>query len=549
MRRLVAVGLAGLVACQAPADDDDTLDDDDDVVVDDDDVVSPDDELTLGEEIVCSEPVDGPERFFEDGVARGLDRALSDPGAVDELLAYGHGGSTVAQDLEGDGDIDLVFGRLDGPPDIYLNDGQARFSRLEAELALPTERRFETTSVSGVDVDDDGRVDLLLGNGGWFLLFRGEGDGAFAAYEELHIEAEQPRKEFLTHAWGDPDGDNDLDLLLPSTSMGQGEGDPELILFQDAGSWDDPLLLDNGVGTTTLLGLFTDVDSDHDQDVFIPSDLGPPSTLWENDGGVFTEVASAVGTDIVMAAMGIDAADINGDGLLDYCMTDVGPLRCLQSDASGIYLEPGPGLGLTPSDWVGQAGTVGWSFDFADFDADGRLDAAQSSGPFPEEDIGNDIDFFDWPDLLWFGDDDGRFADVTADVGFGDIGNNVGLVTADFDGDGFLDIVTAGPLRPPSLFMNRCSDGGWLLVDLVGPLGNVEGIGAAVEVRAGDHRQLREVQTLRGLSQGPSEVHFGVGARDRVDRVTVRWTDGTTSSFEDVPTRRRVTIAHPSRVE
>ena len=86
------------------------------------------------------------------------------------------------------------------------------------------------------------------------------------------------------------------------------------------------------------------------------------------------------------------------------------------------------------------------------------------------------------------------------------------------------------------------------MIELVGPLGNSEGVGAQVEVRDGDYRQVREVQTLRGLSQGPSRIHFGLGDRDSVARVTVRWTDGTTSNFEDVPTRRTATVAHPSRV-
>jgi len=376
--------LIGAVGCVAPPPEEappPTATDDDD---DDDIELSPDEAITLGAEVVCGSPSAGMNRFLPQAVERGIDRPLSDTAAIDEFLAYGHGGSTIAQDLDADGDIDLIFGRLDGPPDAYVNDGAGHFEHVDLGIEFPPGRRYETTSISAVDLDGDRLPEILTGNGGWFLLFRPVAPLSYGEAEQVHLEEETPRMDLLTHAWGDPDGDNDLDLLLPSTSMTRGEGDPELIITQNDGVLDEITQLDNGVGTTTLVGLFTDVDGDHDQDVFIPSDLGPPSTLWVNDADGFTERAPELGTDIVMAAMGVDAADLNGDGLLDYCMTDVGPPRCLQSHASGMYLEPGPGLGLTPSAWVETAGTVGWSIEFADLDADGNLDWRSPPAPSPK---------------------------------------------------------------------------------------------------------------------------------------------------------------------
>lgn len=74
---------------------------------------SPDEELVLHDPVTCAAGVDGIAHFSEESALRGLDRELSDPGALDDLLAYGHGGSTIAQDFDGDGDIDLMFGRFD----------------------------------------------------------------------------------------------------------------------------------------------------------------------------------------------------------------------------------------------------------------------------------------------------------------------------------------------------------------------------------------------------------------------------------------------------
>ncbi len=109
--------------------------------------------------------------------------------------------------------------------------------------------------------------------------------------------------------------------------------------------------------------------------------------------------------------------------------------------------------------------------------------------------------------------------------------------------------MTAGPANVPELYMNQCGSGGWLIVDLVGPDGNSEGIGAQIEVRAGSLRQTREMQTLRGLSQSPSRIHFGLGAADSVDSLRIRWPDSSSSAFEDVGGFRMVTIAHPSLVD
>ena len=83
------------------------------------------------------------------------------------------------------------------------------------------------------------------------------------------------------------------------------------------------------------------------------------------------------GADLEMAAMGLDSADLNADGQLDYCITDVGRPLCLVSQGDGLYAEGGASLGVYP-DGVGGAGaflsTVGWSLDFADLDNDGWMD-------------------------------------------------------------------------------------------------------------------------------------------------------------------------------
>ncbi|MCP4793941.1 MAG: CRTAC1 family protein, partial [Actinomycetia bacterium] len=148
------------------------------------------------------------------------------------------------------------------------------------------------------------------------------------------------------------------------------------------------------------------------------------------------------------------------------------------------------------------------------------------------------------PDMVWRGSAEG-FDDRTAELGFGDTDNHVGLATADLDGDGFLDVVLAGPGTTPDLWMNHCSEAAWTRIDLVGPALNREGYGARVEVTAGGTTRLRELTASRGPGQGPSEVHLGLGDAETIDRLVVTWPDGLVFKIEDVPVKRVVTVWHP----
>jgi len=238
----------------------------------------------------------------------------------------------------------------------------------------------------------------------------------------------------------------------------------------------------------------------------------------------------------------VDSADLNGDGLLDYCITDTGDPVCLLSDGVGGYIESGSAIGLVPSaSPLKEISTIGWSIDLADIDNDGNVEAIQSSGPLFDGPGGT----VDWPDRFWRGLAGGTFVDATDEVGFGDLGPNYALATADFNADGYLDIVVTGAGGTPLLWMNSCGDNAWLSIELIGLPGNQEAIGARAEVTTSAGTQVRELYTLRGKGQGPSRFHFGLGDHDSADRVRIEWPDGSVSEAEQVPSRRFVRVTHP----
>jgi hypothetical protein len=174
------------------------------------------------------------------------------------------------------------------------------------------------------------------------------------------------------------------------------------------------------------------------------ADLGPgfpPTAFHRNDDGQWTDDAPELSADLRMAAMGVDSADLDGDGLPDYCITDIGPLRCLLSAGGSAYVESGVALGLSPSAPEDLRVWAAWSVDLLDLDDDGRLDVATAAGEFdaPPEDR-------EHPDALWRGVD-GGFEEVL-DLGYGSVEDHYGLASADLDGDGGLEIVLVAPDAP-----------------------------------------------------------------------------------------------------
>lgn len=556
----------GLFDCDDPdcAGSPDCAGDDDDSAAADDDAGDDDSsgsaklaDFELGPAVACDVPTTGMDRFTEEGELRGLTMVLQNPQLIWGEASEGTGGSVVAQDMDRDGDIDIVIGRIDGAPWLLENDGAGHFVEHAVSLS-PEEQAIQQVSVlSALDITGDRLPEIVLAAGGYMAYLPNLGAMSFGPPVLAYIE-DDGAQVYMTQVWGDADGDGDLDVVLPGTGavgLGPGEGlelgGPDRLLLGDDGSWSLSLeLIVAEEGSRTQVALFTDRDGDGDADLFIPADLGPPSGFYRNDGNdqdgipIYVNDAASIGADLVMAAMGIDSADLNHDGVLDYCITDVGRPKCLLSDPSGTWFEAGLALGVLPSVEVGFDGTIGWGLNLADLDSDGFLELIQASGP----DQGAVLDgLLEYPDLLWHGQSDGSFVDVSAQVGFDDVGVHYGMATADFNGDGYLDMLVTGPERSPSLFMNQCGDAAWLMVDLEGLSGNTEAMGARVEVVVGETTHIREVYNLRTQSQTPSRLHFGLGDVDTVDLVRVRWPDGEVTEQADVGTRRLVWANHPDR--
>ena len=321
---------------------------------------------------------------------------------------------------------------------------------------------------------------------------------------------------------------------------------------------------DERTGVSLAAG-FTDRDGDGDMDLLVLSDFAnttnegyPPTAFYRNDGPVGDPVwvndAVAVGADMAIAGMGWSSGDWNRDGALDYCMSDIGTVACLLSVAElGTWIRGDATMGLTPPESAEKASQwSAWGLEIEDLDNDGLLDAVAAGGAhIPAVDEPNSPDIYNQPDAIWEGvAEEGlpAFADRATELDFGDEADHYGLVTADLDGDGFLEIVIAGAPGPAVLWQNSCGDGAWVEFDLVGADENALAIGAQLTLVAGDLTRTKEIYATRAMAQSPSRIHIGLGSEEAIDSVIIHWPGGQVTALGALPMRRIIRVFHPDHL-
>jgi enediyne biosynthesis protein E4 len=485
----------------------------------------------------CDAPIEGFDRFTEQSVQRGITPDLDIPAAGPPGQAVGV--SVLALDGDADGDVDLFFPDPNGLPQTFENDGAGYFTQVP-QVDSPGFAPAPVGATIGLaDVDGDRLPDIVALTGGVIVFAENLGGLTFAPLREVHIDPQSQQSVSVSMSFGDLDGDGDLDLAVPRNHRVNGDpmdGSTDRVYLRDGGTWtlEMELMPDDEAGLS-LVTAWTDFDRDGDVDLLALSDLGnigrPPTALYRNDDGELTNVAPTVGADLAMAGMGVDVADLNGDGRLDYCMTDIGPVRCLMSSEDG-FIEGAAAMGLQSPDVEGV--WSGWSADLVDLDHDGRLDFVVAAAPPPNGQAELDVQ----PDG-WFRGVDGGFEEVGTGLGLADEDYHWGLATADLDGDGFAEVVVSGD--SVKAWWNSCGEGAWIEVELVGDAANSMALGALVEVDDGTQVRLREVHGLRSQGQTPW-LRFGLGDVDVVPRITVTWPDGAVSEVGGVPTRRRIVL-------
>ncbi|TAK36556.1 MAG: tetratricopeptide repeat protein, partial [Saprospiraceae bacterium] len=235
-------------------------------------------------------------------------------------------------------------------------------------------------------------------------------------------------------ALGDSDGDGYVDVYFSVLSSQKNTTRGQL-LQNHRGVWFEEQNKEAGfnhAGQETD-ALFGDFDNDGNLDLYVVKD--GPNALYKNDGkGAFTNLAAKAKVDDPEAGIKSLFLDADHDGDLDLLVTRPGPALLYRNNADGTFTEVAAAMGLALTNATGAA--------FADFDEDGDLDIfmANAAGP----------------GTLFTNDRHGKFSDITASSGLKNTGAANTVVAADYNNDGFTDLLLlSNTPGKASLFKNR----------------------------------------------------------------------------------------------
>lgn len=483
-------------------------------------------------------------------------------------------------DYDGDGDIDIYFlngapllgTKVEAPPAnaLYRNDGDWHYTDVTDEAGVG-DLGFGLGVTVG-DYDNDGDADLYLNNQGPNALYRNNADGTFTDV----TQQAGVRNDSLVGAGAsflDMDADGDLDLYVANYLEFSYEihvertvdGIPSYPMPRDYEPVPDTLYRNNGDGTFTDVSqssgvglhagtgmgmVCADYDDDGDTDVFVLNDVHE-NFFFQNDGsGKFEEMGMLNGAAYNVygdenASMGVDCADYDNDGRLDFFMT------AYQGEMPVLYHNMGGGLlnDVTQRTGAGDGlfAYVNWGTGLIDFDNDGDRDIFIANGHTEDNiELRDASTAYRVRNSLLMNTGDGRFVNISDACGDGLLPVHASRGTAfdDLDSDGDVDGVILNSRERPTIVRNE-SDGGnrWLQLRLCGVTTNRDAVGARVTVVAGDLTQVAEVHSGRGYqSHYGSRLHFGLGGHDHVDRIEIRWIGGQVDVVRDIAVDGLITI-------
>jgi hypothetical protein len=439
------------------------------------------------------------------------DGSFTDVTANAGLAGRGYGMGVAVGDYNNDGYEDLFVVAVHGNQ-LYRNNGDGTFSEVtqKARLNLPAHRKLWSVGAAWIDYDNDGWLDLFISNycdweAGTDPVCGGL-EPAARAYCHPDFYRAEPMQLFHNN------GDGTF------TEVTRKDGLPDL--------------LGKGMGIA-----MADFAGDGRPGLFVANDNARNLLLRPNGHG-FTEIGIEAGVayngdgrDI--SGMGADFGDLDGDGRPDLVMTG------LRNETWEVFLNRGDAVFDDGSASTGLLGLSrpcnGWGCGLVDLDNDGWLDLFVAGGGLDTQDA--------QPNRI-FRNLGGKFADISESVGqeFATPRLHRGVVFADFDRDGRMDVAVTALNEPIELWWNRSPERHWLELQLKGKRSNRSAIGAQVTCTSASRTQNRCVSNTVGYASSKDvTVHFGLDA-DRKATVEIRWPSGSLQKLGEVMADQRLQV-------
>jgi len=497
-----------------------------------------------------------------------LDHTTTVPGGEQVRNFEANGSGVAINDLDNDGDLDIVLGNHAGQNTILWNEGGLEFRVERMEVG-------DTRSVAIVDLDGDGWEDILLTRTGsapnyWHNDVASQAGGR--GFTQLPLST--VGRPLYAVNWGDLDADGDLDMVGATYDAGLLDefgidflmsGDAGAYYYENDGGEFSETRLSSGAQALTII--FLDLDEDGRLDVMVGNDFAVFDQAWVQADGGWKEWPPLETT--THSTMSYDLGDVDNDGAFELFASDMKPyvddaetvaawqpvLRALLSDAhpegdpqisenmfqvrgkDGVLHNESAARGLEATGWS-------WSSKFGDLDQDGFLDLYVVNGMIELTTLGHLADHELVEENQALKNDGSGSFEPMPEWGLGATESGRGMSMADLDGDGDLDIVVNNLRAQARLFENQLCEGSSLQVDLFWPgTGNTRALGAILALHTGEGAMVRQVKAASGyLSGDAARVHFGLAEGTRPGWLEIRWPDGEISVVEDLVTGTLLSI-------
>src|ERR1051326_4046858 len=511
----------------------------------------------------------------------------------------------VLADIDGDGDLDLLVTSMGGGTRIFENRGNGRFEEVTARAGVASQTAG--TSMALADIDGDGDLDLYVANfrsstlrqelGTKFSVRIVDGRPVVAAVNGKPASSPEFAGRYAVGADGQILEFGEIDVLYRN----DGGAHFTALSFTNGGFFldEDGKPLTEPPRDWGLAVQFHDLNGDGAPDIYVCNDLFTPDRIWINDGkGKFRALAGLALRNTSTFSMGVDFADLNRDGVVDFFVVDMlsrdHQKRQVQVGESGPILSPvglidhrqqverntlqlgrGDGTFAEVAFYAGvEASEWSWTPIFLDVDLDGfedilvangqlrdfqhgdmleRLAAAQAGGTVSREEILRIWEQFprlETPKVAFRNRGNLTFEEMGAAWGFDASGNSRGMALADLDGDGDLDVVVSNFNAAPGVYRNE-SSAPRVAVRLKGRAPNTSGIGAKIWLYGGAVPAQSQEMICGGRylsSDDPMRV-FAAGRLTNLMRIEVRWRSGQRSVVNGVRANRIYEVDEASAAE
>jgi enediyne biosynthesis protein E4 len=486
-------------------------------------------------------------------------------------------------DYDQDGLMDLYFVQsaatdIYKPPHplrstLYHNNGDGTFTDVTDKAGVGGSGHYGQGVAVG-DYDNDGYPDLYVTGYGSAILYHNNGNGTFTDVTAKAGVADEGGWS-TSAGWFDYDKDGWLDLVVtnyiewsPKNNIWCGERRPGYRSYCHPGNYKgqriklyhnnhDGTFTDvsdaSGVGKPEAKGMgvvLADFNNDGWPDIAIANDSWPNFLFLNKHNGTFEDASFisglAAGEDgRYEAGMGIDAADVNGDGWQDIYIThlDFELNRLYTNHKDGTFDDD------TFRSGIGNKAITlsGVAMKFLDYDNDGWNDILQLNGAMVDNvNLYHSEVTYKEPLLMFRNLGKGQFAKISESLGE-DFMHPIagrGLATADFDNDGDIDVAINVRGDYPELLRN---DGGnanhFLEILLIGTKSNRDGIGASLKLTSEGFVHVEQSKGgMSYMSANDPRIFFGLGKRTKIESLEITWPSGQIDHLTNLPVDRIIAI-------